>query len=208
MNLRNACALLAFLFLLQPALGEEKGKPNRLAKEASPYLRQHAHNPVDWYPWGEEAFKKAKAEKKLVFLSIGYSACHWCHVMEKESFSNAVIAKILNDNFVCIKVDREERPDIDHAYLTSLNVLGQRGGWPLSMFLLPDAKPFFGGTYWPAFDKEVQGQNMRGFKSVLEGILNVYKTEQKNVEEQAEKLATSTKSLAWRNCWVGSYTAR
>ena len=195
MNLRNACALLAFLFLLQPALGEEKGKPNRLAKEASPYLRQHAHNPVDWYPWGEEAFKKAKAEKKLVFLSIGYSACHWCHVMEKESFSNAVIAKILNDNFVCIKVDREERPDIDHAYLTSLNVLGQRGGWPLSMFLLPDAKPFFGGTYWPAFDKEVQGQNMRGFKSVLEGILNVYKTEQKNVEEQAEKLATSTRRV-------------
>ena len=195
MNLRNSCALLAFLFLLQPALGEEKGKPNRLAKEASPYLRQHAHNPVDWYPWGEEAFKKAKAEKKLVFLSIGYSACHWCHVMEKESFSNAVIAKILNDNFVCIKVDREERPDIDHAYLTSLNVLGQRGGWPLSMFLLPDAKPFFGGTYWPAFDKEVQGQNMRGFKSVLEGILNVYKTEQKNVEEQAEKLATSTRRV-------------
>jgi uncharacterized protein YyaL (SSP411 family) len=195
MNLRNACALVAFLFLLHPALGEVKGKPNRLAKEASPYLRQHAHNPVDWYPWGEEAFKKAKAEKKLVFLSIGYSACHWCHVMEKESFSNAVIAKILNDNFVCIKVDREERPDIDHAYLTSLNVLGQRGGWPLSMFLLPDAKPFFGGTYWPAFDKEVQGQNMRGFKSVLEGILNVYKTEQKNVEEQAEKLATSTRRV-------------
>ena len=195
MNLRNACALLAFLFLLHPALGEEKGKPNRLAKEASPYLRQHAHNPVDWYPWGEEAFKKAKAEKKLVFLSIGYSACHWCHVMEKESFSNAIIAKILNDNFVCIKVDREERPDIDHAYLTSLNVLGQRGGWPLSMFLLPDAKPFFGGTYWPPFDKEVQGQSMRGFKSVLEGILNVYKTEQKNVEEQAEKLATSTRRV-------------
>jgi uncharacterized protein YyaL (SSP411 family) len=195
MNLRNAWALLAFMFLLHPASGEEKSKPNRLAKEASPYLRQHAHNPVNWYPWGEEAFKKAKAEKKLVFLSIGYSACHWCHVMEKESFSNAVIAKILNDNFVCIKVDREERPDIDHAYLTSLNVLGQRGGWPLSMFLLPDAKPFFGGTYWPAFDKEVQGQTMRGFKSVLEGILNVYKTEQKNVEEQAEKLATSTRRV-------------
>ena len=195
MNLRIACALLTCLCLLHPVLGEEKSKPNRLAKEASPYLRQHAHNPVDWYPWGEEAFKKAKAEKKLVFLSIGYSACHWCHVMEKESFSNAVIAKILNDNFVCIKVDREERPDIDHAYLTSLNVLGQRGGWPLSMFLLPDAKPFFGGTYWPPFDKEVQGQSMRGFKSVLEGILNVYKTEQKNVEDQADKLATSTRRV-------------
>jgi uncharacterized protein YyaL (SSP411 family) len=195
MNLRIACALFASLCLLHPVSGEEKSKPNRLAKEASPYLRQHAHNPVDWYPWGEDAFKKAKAEKKLVFLSIGYSACHWCHVMEKESFSNEVIAKILNQNFVCIKVDREERPDIDHAYLTSLNVLGQRGGWPLSMFLLPDAKPFFGGTYWPPFDKEVQGQNMRGFKSVLEGILNVYKTEQKNVEEQADKLATSTRRV-------------
>jgi len=195
MNLRNVCVLIALLFLLQPALGEEKSKPNRLAKEASPYLRQHAHNPVDWYPWGEEAFKKAREEKKLVFLSIGYSACHWCHVMEKESFSNEVIAKILNQNFVCIKVDREERPDIDHAYLTSLNVLGQRGGWPLSMFLLPDAKPFFGGTYWPPFDKEVQGQSMRGFKSVLEGILNLYKTEQKNIEEQADKLATSTRRV-------------
>ncbi len=191
--MRTTLILLVAFCFLQPALGEEKGKPNRLAKEASPYLRQHGHNPVDWYPWGEEAFKKAREEKKLVFLSIGYSSCHWCHVMEKESFSNQEIALILNQNFICIKVDREERPDIDHAYLTSLNVLGQRGGWPLSMFLLPDAKPFFGGTYWPPFDKEVQGQSMRGFKSVMEAILGVYKNEQNSIVEQAEKLAVSTR---------------
>lgn len=195
MNFQNASYLLAFILIVHPAVAEEKGKQNRLSKEISPYLRQHSHNPVDWYPWGEDAFKKAKTEKKLVFLSIGYSACHWCHVMEKESFSNAEIAAILNKNFVCIKVDREERPDIDHAYLTSLNVLGQRGGWPLSMFLLPDGKPFFGGTYWPPFDKDVQGQSMRGFNTVLEGIMNVYKTEQKNVEDQAEKLATATRRV-------------
>src|SRR5438552_14709674 len=104
--------------------GKEKGKPNRLAKESSPYLIQHAYNPVDWYPWGPEAFEKAKKEKKLIFLSIGYSACHWCHVMERESFSNAEIAKLMNENFVCIKVDREERPDIDDIYMTALNVAG------------------------------------------------------------------------------------
>src|SRR6476661_10875456 len=105
---------------------------NRLARESSPYLLQHAHNPVDWYPWGEEAFAKAKKEGKLVFLSIGYSSCHWCHVMEKESFSSDDVAKILNDHFVCIKVDREEQPDVDHIYMTALNVMGQNGGWPLS----------------------------------------------------------------------------
>ena len=104
-----------------------KAKPNRLAKESSPYLLQHAHNPVDWYPWGPEAFERAKKEKKLIFLSIGYSSCHWCHVMERESFSNAEIAKMLNDNFVCIKVDREERPDIDDIYMTALNVTGRAG---------------------------------------------------------------------------------
>ncbi|HEY3789516.1 MAG TPA: thioredoxin domain-containing protein, partial [Urbifossiella sp.] len=129
-----------------------RGKPNRLAKESSPYLLQHAHNPVDWYPWGQEAFEKARKEKKLVFLSIGYSACHWCHVMERESFSNAEVAKVLNENFVCIKVDREERPDIDDVYMTALNVYGESGGWPLSMFLTPDAKPIGGGTYFPPDD--------------------------------------------------------
>src|SRR5436309_1951981 len=136
----------------------KKGKANRLARTSSPYLIQHAHNPVDWYPWGDEAFAKAKKEGKLVFLSIGYSACHWCHVMEKESFSNEEVAKYLNKHFVCIKVDREERPDIDNIYMTALQVQGIHGGWPLSMFLTADAKPIAGGTYWPPADKEVDGE--------------------------------------------------
>src|SRR3954452_15432829 len=124
-----------------------RGPANRLAKESSPYLLQHAHNPVDWYPWGPEALEKAKKENKLIFLSIGYSACHWCHVMERETFSNLEIAKILNDSFVCIKVDREERPDIDQVFMTALQCCRVTGGWPLSMFLTPDAKPITGGTY-------------------------------------------------------------
>src|SRR5262249_832697 len=125
-----------------------KPKPtNRLAKETSPYLLLHAHNPVDWYPWGEEALAKAKRRKKLIFLSIGYSSCYWCHVMERESFMDPKIAELLNQNFVCIKVDREERPDIDEIYMQALHVYlqlvgsNQGGGWPLSMFLTPDAKP-------------------------------------------------------------------
>ena len=136
----------------------EPGNPsytNRLAKETSPYLLLHAHNPVDWMPWGEDALQMAKRDNKLIFLSIGYSSCHWCHVMERESFVNADIAKFLNKNFVCIKVDREERPDVDTVYMTALQVYfqlvrsPQNGGWPLSMFLTPDARPFAGGTYFP-----------------------------------------------------------
>src|SRR6266478_7688503 len=128
---------------------QDKDKPkhtNRLAKEQSPYLLMHAHNPTDWYPWGPEAFEKAKKEKKLIFLSIGYSSCYWCHVMERESFNNEEVAKILNESFICIKVDREERPDIDHIYMTALQTQRSGGGWPLSMFLLPDARPIVGGT--------------------------------------------------------------
>src|SRR6187401_3066338 len=124
------CALL-----IAAAPPAKPRKPNRLARTSSPYLLQHAHNPVDWFPWGPEAFAKAKKENKLVFLSIGYSACHWCHVMERESFANDEVAKILNDSFVCIKVDREERPDIDQIYMTALQAFGQGGGWPLSMLL-------------------------------------------------------------------------
>src|SRR5207247_5361484 len=135
------------------------------------YLLQHAHNPVDWYPWGAEAFEKAKKENKLVFLSIGYSSCHWCHVMERESFSNAEVAKLLNQSFVCIKVDREERPDIDQIYMTALQLLRQPGGWPLSMFLTPEGKPILGGSYWPPDDRMIEGQKAPGFKSVLRIIL-------------------------------------
>ena len=122
---------------------------NRLVLETSPYLRQHAHNPVDWFPWGEEAFERAKAEDKPVFLSIGYSTCHWCHVMERESFDNVEVARLMNELFVCIKVDREQRPDIDDIYMTAVQVTQQRGGWPMSSFLLPDRRPFFGATYFP-----------------------------------------------------------
>lgn len=127
---------------------EPKAPANRLAKETSPYLLLHAHNPVDWYPWGPEAFAKAKAEKKPIFLSIGYSSCYWCHVMERECFKDPQIAKLMNQKFVCIKVDREERPDIDQIYMAALQAFGN-GGWPMSMFLTPDGRPFFGGTYFP-----------------------------------------------------------
>src|SRR5205823_10632256 len=117
--------------------------------ETSPYLLQHAHNPVDWYPWGPEAFEKARREEKPVFLSIGYSSCHWCHVMERESFEDEGIAKLLNEGFVAIKVDREERPDVDDLYMTAVQMLTGRGGWPMSVFLTPEGKPFYGGTYLP-----------------------------------------------------------
>ena len=124
-------------------------KPNRLIHEKSPYLLQHAYNPVDWYPWGEEAFAKARRENKPIFLSIGYSTCHWCHVMERESFENDSVAELLNRDFVPIKVDREERPDVDRIYMTSMQAMGMGGGWPLNAFLTPGLKPFFGGTYFP-----------------------------------------------------------
>jgi uncharacterized protein len=124
--------------------------PNALAKETSPYLLQHAHNPVNWFPWGEIALQKAKTENKPIIVSIGYSACHWCHVMERESFENEQVAAVMNEHFVCIKVDREERPDVDAVYMDAVQAMGVRGGWPLNVFLLPDASPFYGGTYFPA----------------------------------------------------------
>jgi uncharacterized protein YyaL (SSP411 family) len=181
-----------------PTANADKGEhkhTNRLARESSPYLLQHAHNPVAWYPWGEEAFAQAKKEGKLVFLSIGYSSCHWCHVMERESFENEEIAKILNRDFVCIKVDREERPDIDNVYMTALQVIppGQSGGWPLSMFLTPDGKPIFGGTYWPPEDKPSEGGKVRGFKSVLQIAHEAWTKQRKQIEELADKNAERTR---------------
>src|SRR5512146_2531438 len=128
---------------------EEPRRVNRLAGEKSPYLLQHARNPVDWYPWGEEAFERARAEGKPVFLSIGYSTCHWCHVMERESFESAEIAALLNEHFVAVKVDREERPDVDHVYMTVCQALTGSGGWPLTVFLTPEKEPFYAGTYFP-----------------------------------------------------------
>ncbi|HEV3205173.1 MAG TPA: thioredoxin domain-containing protein, partial [Gemmataceae bacterium] len=177
-----------------PAFKKDKDRPaNRLARETSPYLLMHAHNPVDWFPWGPEAFAKAKNEGKMVFLSIGYSSCYWCHVMERESFQNSDVAKLLNQWFVCIKVDREERPDIDSIYMTALNALGQQGGWPLSMFLTAEGKPIIGGTYWPAEDREIQGEKVRGFKSILQFIHDWNKEKPDEVTSQADKLEKAAK---------------
>ena len=122
---------------------------NRLINEQSPYLLQHAHNPVDWYPWGDEAFDRARAEHKPVIVSIGYSACHWCHVMEHESFEDDATAAYMNEHFVCIKVDREEHPDVDHMYMDAVQAIGGSGGWPLNVFATPERAPFYGGTYYP-----------------------------------------------------------
>ena len=143
---------------------------NRLARERSPYLLQHANNPVDWYAWTSEAFEKARSESKPIFLSIGYSTCHWCHVMERESFENDDVARVLNEHFVSIKVDREERPDLDKIYQTSHQLMsGQAGGWPLTVFLTPEQVPIFTGTYFP---KE-RRYGMPAFREVLDGLPNV-----------------------------------
>jgi uncharacterized protein YyaL (SSP411 family) len=160
---------------------------NRLAREASPYLQQHGHNPVDWYPWGEEALAKARAEDKPILLSIGYSACHWCHVMERESFEDVEIAQLMNDHFVSIKVDREQRPDLDHIYQLVVQLMGRSGGWPLTVFLMPDQRPFFAGTYFPPRDRH----GMSGFPSVLRTIAEVYRAKRSDVEAQANELATA-----------------
>lgn len=196
---RDVFALGLLLFLLTVAPAQEsppkdtKGKhTNRLAKETSPYLLLHAHNPVDWYPWGDEALAKAKRENKLIFLSVGYSSCHWCHVMERESFCDAEIAAYLNKNYVCIKVDREERPDIDSIYMTALHIYNQStgngagGGWPMSMFLTPESRPFFGGTYFPARDGD-RGARI-GFFTLLQRVQEIW-------SQQADRLRTDAETL-------------
>src|SRR5437667_9839484 len=157
---------------------------NRLAHEKSPYLLQHAHNPVDWYPWGEEAFAKARRENKPIFLSIGYSTCHWCHVMAHESFENEATAAIMNREFVSIKVDREERPDVDRVYMTFVQATTGGGGWPMSVWLTPDLKPFVGGTYFPTVDRYGQP----GFKKVLERIAAAWKQDHAKIADQGSKL--------------------
>lgn len=161
-------------------------KPNKLIDEKSPYLQQHAYNPVDWYPWGDEALNKAKDENKPIFLSVGYSTCYWCHVMEEEVFENDSIAKIMNENFVNIKVDREERPDIDRIYMTALNAMTGSGGWPMSMFLTPDLEPFFGGTYIPAYTSD-QGQ---GFVDLITQISTTWKNNPAQITSAGSKFAT------------------
>lgn len=169
---------------------------NQLANENSPYLLQHKDNPVDWFPWGEEALNKAKAENKPIFLSIGYAACHWCHVMEHESFEDLRTAEIMNQNFVNIKVDREERPDLDGIYMKAVVAMTGQGGWPMSVFLTPDGKPFFGGTYFPP----VRRYNMPSFGEILLKVAQTWKEDQENVSKSSEQLThhilEQTKSLS------------
>ncbi|HZE19923.1 MAG TPA: DUF255 domain-containing protein, partial [Candidatus Angelobacter sp.] len=166
-------------------------EPNRLAKEQSPYLLQHQWNPVDWYPWSPEAFDKARREQKPVFLSIGYSSCHWCHVMEHESFESESIAKLLNDKFVSIKVDREERPDVDEIYMRAVQLLTGSGGWPMSVFLTPDQKPFWGGTYFPPDDRG----GRPGFASILGALSETYAGRRQEVEAAADRLASALRQM-------------
>ncbi|GAA4744675.1 thioredoxin domain-containing protein [Flavisolibacter ginsenosidimutans] len=157
---------------------------NRLAKENSPYLLQHAHNPVDWYPWGEEAFDRAKAENKPVLVSIGYAACHWCHVMERESFEKEEVAAVMNENFVNIKVDREERPDVDHLYMDAVQAIAGNGGWPLNVFLTPEGKPFYGGTYFPP----KRAYNRASWTEVLLAVSQSFRERRDEINQQAENL--------------------
>lgn len=157
---------------------------NRLSKETSPYLLQHQHNPVDWYAWGDEALQKAKAEDKPILVSIGYSSCHWCHVMERESFEDALTAEVMNRHFINIKIDREERPDLDHIYMDAVQAMTGSGGWPLNVFLTPDLKPFYGGTYFPP----VRAYNRASWKEALHGVADAFKNRRDEIEEQANSL--------------------
>jgi uncharacterized protein YyaL (SSP411 family) len=165
---------------------------NRLADETSPYLLQHADNPVDWYPWGDEAFERARAEDKPVLLSVGYAACHWCHVMEHESFEDATTARLMNERFVNVKVDREERPDVDSVYMDAVVALAGHGGWPMTVFLTPDGEPFFGGTYYPPEPRH----GMPAFTQLLTAISDAYREQRADVGRQARALVEAIESSA------------
>ncbi|MBD0295776.1 MAG: thioredoxin domain-containing protein, partial [Flavisolibacter sp.] len=162
---------------------------NRLINESSPYLLQHAHNPVDWYPWGNEAFEKAKKEDKPLLVSIGYAACHWCHVMEKESFEDPRTAALMNELFVNVKVDREERPDVDHIYMDAVQAITGSGGWPLNVFLTPDGRPFYGGTYYPPR----RGFKRASWQEVLQAFSTAYDEKREEIEGQADNLTEHLK---------------
>jgi uncharacterized protein YyaL (SSP411 family) len=165
-------------------MDHQHNQPNRLIHESSPYLLQHAYNPVDWYPWGEEALRKAKQENKPILVSIGYSSCHWCHVMERESFEDASTAAIMNEHFINIKIDREERPDIDHIYMDAVQAMTGSGGWPLNVFLTPDLKPFYGGTYFPS----VKAFNRASWKEVLLAVASAFRERRHEIDAQADNL--------------------
>jgi uncharacterized protein YyaL (SSP411 family) len=176
--------------MLMKGVNYMSNKPNRLIKEKSPYLLQHAYNPVDWYPWGEEAFQKADKEKKPVFLSIGYSTCHWCHVMEKESFEDSDVARIMNESLVPIKVDREERPDIDNVYMSVCQVFTGSGGWPLNIFMTPDKKPFYAATYIP---KESRSGRL-GMVELIPKIMEIWHTKNDELRDSANEFSSALKA--------------
>ena len=189
----TAVVLAWALAVPAPAAAPESDRPaNRLGKEKSPYLLQHAHNPVNWYPWGDEAFEKAKRENKPIFLSVGYSTCHWCHVMERESFADAEIAKLINEHFVPVKVDREERPDVDRVYMSFVQATTGRGGWPMTVFLTPDRKPFFGGTYFPPEDRH----GIPSIKSVLAKVREAWDTRRDELVKSADSLTQALGQIA------------
>ena len=165
---------------------------NRLAQETSPYLLQHKDNPVDWYPWGEEALEKAAGQDKPILLSVGYSACHWCHVMERESFEDEATAEIMNKHFVNIKVDREERPDIDSIYMSAVQAMTRHGGWPMTVFMTPNGAPFYGGTYFPP----VPGRGMPSFKQVLLSLADAYENRRDEVLRSAESVREYLRSAS------------
>ncbi|MEI7802304.1 MAG: thioredoxin domain-containing protein, partial [Bacteroidota bacterium] len=174
---------------------------NQLINESSPYLLQHAHNPVNWFPWGDEAIAKAKREDKPVLVSIGYAACHWCHVMEHESFENEDVAAFMNENFVNIKIDREERPDLDHIYMEAVQIMSGSGGWPLNVFLTPELKPFYGGTYFPpraAYDRP-------SWINLLHGISNAWKEKKQELINQSNDL---TEMMHGRNEMLNKYQTK
>ena len=171
---------------------EPQRRANRLRNETSPYLLQHAFNPVDWYPWGEEAIAASRREQKPIFLSVGYSACHWCHVMEHESFENEAVAAYMNEHFINIKVDREERPDIDQIYMNAVQLMTQHGGWPMSVFMTPDLKPFFGGTYWPPTGH----RGMPGFRYILERVVEAWQDRREEVLAGAEEITADLRKIS------------
>ena len=165
-------------------MNKNKTIQNRLSKSQSPYLLQHASNPVDWFPWSDDAFKKAKEENKPIFLSIGYSTCHWCHVMEHESFEDSTVAELMNENFVNIKVDREEMPEVDHLYMSVCQAMTGRGGWPLTIIMTPDKEPFFAGTYFP---KTGQGQRP-GMLQLIPSLANAWVNKQDEIRQSIDKV--------------------
>ncbi|HUF77067.1 MAG TPA: thioredoxin domain-containing protein, partial [Longimicrobiales bacterium] len=168
--------------------------PNRLSTETSPYLRQHAQNPVDWFPWGDEALGRARAEDRPILLSIGYSSCHWCHVMERESFEDPAVAAVMNEHFVSIKVDREERPDLDQVYMKAVQAMTGGGGWPMTVFLTPEGVPFYGGTYFPPAPRH----GLPSFTQVLRAAADAYRNRGDKVRESGAHLVSALASAAAR----------